>query len=286
MSKTIELATKYSGIVDEKFSQESKVIDLIANQNYDWVNAKTVKVYGVSNVPMTDYDRTNTWDELQQSEFKSRYGTIHSLKTQVQEMELTQDKSATWELDELDIDETVGALEATKSLERQLREVVIPMVDTYSIGKIVENAGTTSEALALNDTNIYGAILDAGAVLDEALVPSEGRVLLITPTNFANLLKSNNFILNSTVGQDMLMKGVVATVDGMSVVKVPSSILGENVGFMIAHPMATVAPTKLTKYTIHQDPPFINGNLIEMRLVYDCFVLKNKAKAIYVHKEG
>ena len=50
---------------------------------------------------------------------------------------------------------------------------------------------------------------------------------------------------------------------------------------MIAHPVATVAPTKLEDYRIHQDPPGISGDLVEGRVCYDAFVLENKAKAIY-----
>ena len=50
---------------------------------------------------------------------------------------------------------------------------------------------------------------------------------------------------------------------------------------MIAHPCATVAPTKLEQYSVHRNPPFISGSLVEGRITYDAFVLANKAKAIY-----
>ena len=38
---------------------------------------------------------------------------------------------------------------------------------------------------------------------------------------------------------------------------------------------------KLQDYRIHSDPPGISGSLVEGRVVYDAFVLQNKAKAIY-----
>ena len=50
---------------------------------------------------------------------------------------------------------------------------------------------------------------------------------------------------------------------------------------MVAHPCATVAPTKLESYKTHDNPPGINGALVEGRICYDAFVLENKAKAIY-----
>lgn len=72
-----------------------------------------------------------------------------------------------------------------------------------------------------------------------------------------------------------------AQLDGLNVVKIASNRLPEKFGFMIAHPVATVAPVKLAEYKIHLDPPFLSGSLVEGRIYYDAFVLENKAKAIY-----
>lgn len=57
-------------------------------------------------------------------------------------------------------------------------------------------------------------------------------------------------------------------------------------GFMIAHPVATVAPVKLEDYTIHQNPPGISGSLVEGRVCYDAFVLENKKTAIYYQRKA
>ena len=57
--------------------------------------------------------------------------------------------------------------------------------------------------------------------------------------------------------------------------------LPENFGFMLAHPVATVAPVKLEDYTVHDNPPDISGALVESRVCYGVFVLDNKTKAIY-----
>ena len=55
-------------------------------------------------------------------------------------------------------------------------------------------------------------------------------------------------VLTTNVGEDMRLKGVISNLDGMNVIKVSSKRVPENFGFMIAHPVATVAPTKLAEY--------------------------------------
>ena len=46
-------------------------------------------------------------------------------------MVLEKDRSFTFAIDALDVDETGECLEAASALARQIREVVIPEVDTY-----------------------------------------------------------------------------------------------------------------------------------------------------------
>ena len=92
--------------------------------------------------------------------------------------------------------------------------------------------------------------------------------------------------MDTNIGNELRLKGVIAMVDGASVIKVPANRLPEGFGFMVAHPVATVAPTKLEDYKIHQDPPGISGALVEGRICYDAFVLDNKAKAIYYQEQS
>ena len=69
--------------------------------------------------------------------------------------------------------------------------------------------------------------------------------------------------METSVSAEMRLQGVIANLDGLTVIKVPKVRLPENFGFMIAHPVATVAPTKLEEYKVHQDPPGISGELVE-----------------------
>lgn len=270
----INLATKFFPYVDEKFSKESKK-SLLTNQDFDWSGAKTVKVYKVTTATMGDYDRAGTGDN------SSRYGAVQGLDATTEDFTLSKDRSFTFAIDKLDADETAQQLQAASALERQIREVVIPEVDSYVYGVMCTNAGTKPTAKALSTTNIYTEILAGNQALDDANVPETGRIIVVTPAVYVLMKQCTDITMETDVGNDMRIRGVISNLDGAAVIKVPSSRLPEKFGFMIAHPCATVAPTKLEDYKIHEDPPGISGSLVEGRINYDAFVLSNKAAALY-----
>ena len=271
----INLATKFLPYADEKFSTESKK-SLLTNQDFDWTGAHTVKVYKISTSAMNDYSR-NTPDGMT----GSRYGVVKDLDATTEEMTLKKDRSFTFAIDKLDTDETAAQLQAATALARQNREVVIPEVDAYTYGVMCAQAGHKPTAKALTATNIYTEILAASQALDDAEAPETGRVLVVTPAVYALMKKCKDIIMETDVGNDLRLKGVIGILDGMNVQKIPANRLPAGFGFMAAHPCATVAPVKLEDYTIHENPPGISGSLVEGRICYDAFVLDNKAKAIY-----
>ncbi len=272
----ISLVTKFLPYVDEQFKAESKK-SLLTNNDFDWTGAHTVKVYKISTGSMNDYDRNgaNTATNW------SRYGAVVNLNATTEEFTLTKDRSFTFAIDKLDEDETAQQLAGATALARQDREVVIPEVDAYTYGVMAANAGTAPTAKALDETNIYTEILAASETLDDAEIPETGRVLLVTPSTYALMKKCPDITMDTDIGNDMRIKGVIAMMDGASVIKVPAVRLPEKFGFMLAHPSATVAPVKLEDYTVHANPPGISGSLVEGRICYDAFVLDNKKKGIY-----
>lgn len=196
-------------------------------------------------------------------------------------MALKKDRSFTFAIDKLDQDETAQQLEAAKALARQNREVTIPEVDTYTYGVMCANAGHKPKAKALTAANVYVEILAASQALDDAEVPETDRVLVVTPATYALMKKCKDITMETDVGNELRLKGVIGILDGMDVQKIPAARLPAGFGFMVAHPCATVAPVKLEDFNIHDNPPGISGTLVEGRVVYDAFVLENKAKAIY-----
>lgn len=277
----IELVENFLPYVDEQFSTESKK-EHLTNQDFSFSGAHSVKIYKISTGKMNDYGRSGP-----SGENWSRYGAVESLNATTERQQLTKDRSFTFAIDSLDEDETEGQLEAATALARQMREVVIPEVDTYTLGVMCERAGNKPEAVKLAASSIYDMIFDANSALDDAEVPDLGRVLVVTPATLLLMKtsKDNNGryqdMISAVLDESKRRVGFVGNLDGLDVLKVPATRLPENFGFMVAHPCATVAPTKLESYKTHDNPPGINGALVEGRICYDAFVLENKAKAIY-----
>ena len=271
---TIDYAKQYSGVIDEKFKEGAKSDEFI-NKDFEFVGAKTVLVQTVSTASMNDYQRTGT----------NRYGNIEDLDVTSQEMTMRKDRSFTFAIDKMDADETKRALEAGKALARQLREVVIPEIDTYRFAELAENAGTV-KVEALTAENIYDAITTATEVLDDAEVPETGRIMGVNPATYKLMKHSKDIVLDTEIGQEMKIKGYVGMVDNMYIKKIPANRLGVGVNFTITHPVACCSPVKLAEYKIHTDAPGISGELVEGRVYYDAFVLENKKIAIYAHKNA
>lgn len=242
----INLVTKFHPYVDEIFKKESKKA-LVTNQDFDWTGAHTVKVYKISTGTMNDYDRAGTGSGVT----GSRFGTVESLDATTEEFTLKKDRSFTFAIDKLDSDETAQQLAASTALARQQREIVIPEVDSYVYGVMATGAGTKPKAVALTPENIYDEITKGTNTLDNAEVPDESRVIIVSPDVYRLMKKSKDIVMETDIDTNLRKQGVVSNLDGAAVIKVPAARLPKNCGFILCHPCATVAPTKLEDYRIH-----------------------------------
>ncbi len=269
----INYASKYAQKIDEKFTRESLTSSAV-NSDYDFVGVKTVNVYTVPTAEMNDYNINGA---------SSRYGTPSELQNTVQEMTMTKDRSFTFTIDRGTYNDTQMANAAGAALQRQLREVVIPEIDKYRFGKIAEGAEKTGTG-TVTKSNAYDIFLTGAAALIDECVPLAGTAAFVSSNFYKCVKEDSSFVRGGDMSQEMLVKGQVGTIDGIPVIVVPTSYLPENVELIITNSAATTSPVKLSDYKIHDNPPGINGWLVEGRVYYDAFVLNNKKNAIYVYK--
>lgn len=271
----MNLAGKYAKKVDERFKLKS-LTEAGINRDYDWSGVSTVTVYAIPTVAMNDYARTGT----------DRYGVAAELGNTKQDLTLTRDRSFTFTIDRANYLETQMTMEAGKALARQLDEVVVPEIDAYRLSVMAAAAtaaGGTATA-AITAANAYSAFLDATSYFDDNKVPQGSRLAFVTPAFYKFIKLDDAFIKASDLAQKLLITGQVGEVDSVRLVKVPTSYFPANTAFILAHPAATVAADKLEDYKTHDNPPGINGWLVEGREIYDAFVLSQKNKAVYIHK--
>ena len=272
MAAGINLASKYSTNVDERFYKESQAM-MALNNDYEFTGVQTVKVYSIPVAVMTDYSKSGS----------SRYGTPSDLTRNVQTLTLTKDRAFTFIIDKGDKLMSQMVSDAGKALSRQIREVIVPEFDTY-VFKTLANAAiaagnTDSTAAASN--NAYSLFLNAQEKLGNANIPDQGRVCFCS-YRYANLLKMDPaFMQYGDKAHEMTQKGVIGEVDGCKIVKVPATRLPLGCAFILTHPIAATGPKVLEDYKIHDNPPGISGWLVEGREIYDCFVLNEKRDAIF-----
>lgn len=272
----IEYASKYAQNVDERFTLGS-LTNNIVNNEYDFIGVETVKVYSIPTVAMNDYTLTGT----------SRYGTPSELGNEAQEMTVSKDRSFTFTIDRKSYDDTQMVMEAGRALRRQIDEIVIPEVDTYRIASIVSGAPISHvKTAAITASNAYEEFLAVQELLDDDKAPQVGRICLVSSSYYKNIKLDDSFTKRGDMATQIAINGVVGEIDGVPVIKVPGSYLPADVDFVITNPIVAPAPTKLSEYKIHEDAPGISGWLVEGRVRYDCFVLKEKANAIGVHKSA
>lgn len=271
----INYASKYSSKVAERFKLKSLTEGAI-NRDYEWSGVSTVTVYSVPTVEMKNYQLSGL----------ARYGEPAELQNTKQDLTVSKDRSFAITIDRKSLDDTQGAMEAGKALARQIDEVIIPEVDIYRLTAMATAAAAnlaTATAVVTKD-NAYIKFLAGTEWMGEKKVPMNGRRAFVSYSFYSLIKQDSAFMLASEMAKEELETGVVGKIDGVKIIPVPSTYLPDNTSFIMCHPSATVGVTKLEDYKTHDNPPGINGVLIEGRIRYDAFVLDAKKDALYIHK--
>ena len=267
----VNLADKYSPKVAERFAHKAYSAGIASNA-YGFDGVKSVKVYSIDTVPLGNYTRSGS----------SRYGTPADLTDSYQVMQMSQDKAFTYIIDKGDDKEQLNIKKANRALAREIDERVIPTLDKYNFAAWIKGCGQAVSAASITKSNALELVQDATEKLDEQACPDSGRTLVCTNTFFKYLKQNANFVYTDKLAQDSMVRGKVGELDGMAIRVVPSSYFPSGVYGLVVHASALLAPMKLKEYKIHTDPPGINGNLTEGRILHDAFVLDAKADAIVV----
>lgn len=267
----VNIASKYSDLVDERFTQASLTESAFSN-TYDFTGVDSVTVYSVNTVPMRDYSMTGT----------QRFGTAEELGDTVQTLIMKKDRAFNFTIDERHYVDTMMVREVGRAFRRQLDEVLIPEIDQYRLGVLATEAGNTGTGAVTRD-NAYEYFIDGVTTILGNKAPLSGAVAYISSAFYKYIRLDQTFIRSGDLSQQMLLNGQIGTVEGVPLILVPFGYLPDGVEFLITNRIASVSPRKIDQVNVHKNPPGIGGWLVEGRTYYDAFVLNNKRNAIYTH---
>lgn len=277
----INLASKYDQKVAERFKLGSKT-DGGAGNDYQFTGVKTIKIYSIDTVPLTNYTRSGT----------ARFGNLTELGDTVQELTMEQDKGFTFSIDAGNAAEQFNIKQANAALKREIDEVITPHIDQYRLASWASGKGlsTGNTVLSSNDgvltkANIVEAIFTAGAKMSDEKVPNANRTLYIPELTFVKF-KLADVVMGGadSLTAENVRRGYRGTIDGMQVITVPASLFPANTNFIVKYKGATVDPFKLKNYRVHKNPMGVDGDVVEGRILFDSFVLDTKCKGIYVSR--
>ena len=269
----INLATKYSNLLDQRFAQRS-LTEAWCGRDYSWDGANAIKVWTIGQGIIGDYDPTAS---------SNRFGTPTELSDELNTYTLSRKRSFTHTLDITNVPDQENIKCANAVLKQIWDEQLVPEIDRYRLKTWAEGAGLVKlTASALTSSTIIGALLEAQAAMSNALVPREGRVIFIGETQAVNCRLATELRGNEAFTTKAIVKGQIGSLANCPVVAVPDGYMPGGVDFMVKFRRATADPTKLKMLRAHTSPQGFAGTLLEGLTRYDSFVLAQKANGIYV----
>ena len=264
------LAIKYSSKLDQLFVHDSYTDNWI-NKKYDFDGVATVKVYTVTSVAPSNYSRTSTGD---------RFGGNTELQDTIATYTIENDKSFKIAIDRGNYEQGMRAKKAGEVMRYEMNEQIIPMIDADRLATAAAGATAVSQAVAMT-SNAYTDLLNCQEYLDECKAPVDGRVIFITPGEYNEVKeKITTTILASGYNDKLVGKGFVGELDGVPVVKVPTSYFPAGVKAIVLHRDALLGVRQVTETRIITDSEFVSGSILLGRFIFGSFILKGKKNGV------
>ena len=289
MANAIALAKLYEPLLQEAYSREliTSVIEggqLVAPMKSALANEVYVPKMALEG--LGEYSKTNGYPD-------------GDISVEWVPFQLNYDRGKRFSLDVVDDMESMKVAGAN-AMGHFVRFGVVPEVDAIRFARWATGSKVANRAYATLSTgsNLVSAI-DAGTTaLDNASVPSDGRILFLTPAMYS-LLKGAVWEKRMYVdGKDSIGRAVVMF-DNMRVIKVPENRFysgctvgsdgytnsGAQLNFLIIHPSAVFAVTKHTALKAKDPDTDMDAMRFAYRMYHDAFVVPNHEDGIYVHSK-
>ena len=258
------------------------------NQTYKFVDSKTIHIPSIS-----VGGRTNVNRDVMNGSFQRNVDNSFETKT------LTFYREWSTSIDPADVLDTNMILTIQNATQVFNETQKFPEKDAYTISKIYADwvaEGKTADTTELTVDNILAVFDKLMEGMDESLVPSQGRILYVTPAVKTLLKSASNIGLSKSVEHQANINRVVDRLDEVELVTVPSFLMKTaydfNTGFepsatakqinlFLVHPTAILTPSKYAFVGMEAPAAGTKGDYIYYEKEYaDVFILNNRTGAI------
>ena len=258
------------------------------NQVYKFVDAKTIHIPSISVTGRKNVNRDSIDGTFQRN-------VDNSFETKT----LTFYREWSTSIDPADVMDTNMILTIQNATQVFNETQKFPEKDAYTISKIYADwvaEGKTADTTELTVDNILAVFDKMMEGMDEALVPSQGRILYVTPAVKTLLKSASNIGLSKSVEHQANINRVVDRLDEVRLITVPSFLMktaydfttgfapsasAKQVNMFLVHPSAILTPNKYAFVGMEAPAAGTKGDYIYYEKEYaDVFILNNRTGAI------
>lgn len=258
------------------------------NQTYKFVDSKTIHIPSIS-----VSGRKNVNRDAIDGTFQRNVDNSFETKT------LTFYREWSTSIDPADVLDTNMILTIQNATKVFNEEQKFPEKDAYTISKIYADwtaEGKKADTTVLTVDNILAVFDKLMEAMDEALVPSTGRLLYVTPAVKTLLKQASNVTLYKDVASQANINRVVDRLDEVKLITVPSFLMktaydfttgfepsasAKQVNLFLVHPSAILTPNKYAFVGMEAPAAGTKGDYIYYEKEYaDVFILNNRTGAI------
>ena len=261
------------------------------NQIYKFVDAKTIHIPHISVT-----GRTNVNRDVMNGQFQRNVDNDFETKT------LTFYREWSTSIDPADVLDTNMVLTIQNATKVFNEEQKFPEKDAYTISKIYADwvaEGKTADTTVLDVDSVLPVFDKLMEGMDEALVPSQGRIAYVTPAVKTLLKNASNIGLSKSVEHQADINRIVDRLDEVKLVTVPSFLMktaydfttgfapsgtAKQINMFLVHPSAILTPSKYAFVGMEAPAAGTKGDYIYYEKEYsDVFILNNRTGAIAFH---
>lgn len=290
-----DYAENFTNLLQQKYAKEL-CSDALTKSNLQvrFINAQTIKLPRMSVSGYKDHTRTPGFN-------------AGNMSNDWEAKKLEHDRDVEFWIDPLDIDETNLTLSVANIQNTFETEQAIPEKDSYRFSKLHAELKAFSgriDTTVIGAANFLEAFDEEMAIMDEAGVPEEGRVLYVTPAMNKIVKEAEGMQRVLSVTTPSTINRNVHSLDNVTIKMVPAARMktkydftegcvaasdAKQINWILIHTSCVVCRDKysyIKLFTPGTDSRTADGYLYQNRSFGDLFLLEKKVEGCAMNVEA